>query len=133
MFDPDGIHRALLNIASNALDAVQDKDDGRVEILVDHDMTKQLLQIIVTDNGKGIPPDKHEGIFQAFVSGKGGQGTGLGLAVSRKILREHDGNIVIESDGSSGASFRLSWPSVSPTERAERLRDSSVAKQNDLL
>ena len=133
MFDPDGIHRALLNIASNALDAVQEKDDGRVEILVDHDMTKQLLQIIVTDNGKGIPPDKHEGIFQAFVSGKGGQGTGLGLAVSRKILREHDGNIVIESDGSSGASFRLSWPSVSPTERAERLRDSSVAKQNDLL
>jgi len=132
MFDPHGIHRALLNITSNALDAVQEQDDARVAIFVDHDMTSQLLQIIVSDNGKGIPSERHEQVFQAFVSGKGGQGTGLGLAVSRKILREHDGDIVIDSDGNSGTSFRLSWPSVSPTERAEKLRDSSVARQNNL-
>ena len=132
MFDPDGIHRALLNIASNALDAVQDNSDGRVTVFVDHDMTSQVLEVTVTDNGKGISPDQHEQVFQAFVSEKGGQGTGLGLAVSRKILREHNGDIVIDSDGTSGTSFRISWPSVSPTERAGNLRDSSVAKQNKL-
>jgi len=132
MFDPDGIHRALLNIVSNALDAVRENNDGRVAVFVDHDMTSNLLQVVVSDNGNGISPDRHEQVFQAFVSGKGGQGTGLGLAVSRKILREHNGDIVIDSDGTSGTSFRLSWPSVSPTERAGNLRGSSVAKQNKL-
>lgn len=132
LFDPDGIHRALLNVVSNALDAVKDQSDGRVAVFVDHDMTNRILQVIVSDNGSGIDPDRHEQIFHAFVSGKGGRGTGLGLAVSRKILREHDGDITIDSDGESGTSFKLYWPSVSSTERVERLRDSSVVDQKKL-
>ncbi|MBA61938.1 MAG: histidine kinase [Planctomycetaceae bacterium] len=133
MFDPNGIHRALLNIVSNAMDAVTDQPDGRVSILVDHDLTSRSLLVVVTDNGPGIPEQMQEQIFHAFTSGKGGQGTGLGLAVSRKIIREHDGDITINSDGICGSSFKLQWPSVSPTERAEQLRDSSVSDQNRII
>ena len=133
IFDPDGIHRALLNIVSNALDAVCDIKDGRVVIMVDHDMTTRMLHVRVRDNGPGIAEEQKEKVFQAFVSNKSGQGTGLGLAVSRKILREHDGDILIESNNGDGCTFILTWPSVSPTQQAERLRDSSIVEQNRLL
>jgi signal transduction histidine kinase len=55
------------------------------------------VAILVIDNGTGIPPDKLADIFRPFVSTKGSKGTGLGLAVSRKILREHGGDIRCES------------------------------------
>ena len=52
------------------------------------------MRILVLDNGVGIPPQKLADIFKPFVSTKGTKGTGLGLAVSRKILREHGGPII---------------------------------------
>ena len=132
MFDPDGIHRVLLNIASNALDAVKELKNGKVTVLVDHDMNERMLQVSISDNGQGILPEHQEKVFHAFVSGKGATGTGLGLAVSQKIIREHNGTIEIESDGEKGTCFIIRWPSVSPTERMERLRDSSIAEQNKI-
>ena len=132
MFDPDGIHRVLLNIASNALDAVKELKNGKVTILVDHDMKERMLQVSISDNGQGILPELQEKVFHAFVSGKGATGTGLGLAVSQKIIREHNGTIEIESDEKKGTCFIIRWPSVSPTERMERLRDSSIAEQNKI-
>ena len=132
MFDPDGIHRVLLNIASNALDAVKELKNGKVTVHVDHDMKERMLQVSISDNGQGILPELQEKVFHAFVSGKGATGTGLGLAVSQKIIREHNGTIEIESDGEKGTCFIIRWPSVSPTERMERLRDSSIAEQNKI-
>ncbi len=132
MFDPDGIHRVLLNIASNALDAVRDVKNGKVTLLVDHDMNDRMLQVSISDNGQGILPELQEKVFHAFVSGKGATGTGLGLAVSQKIIREHNGTIEIESDGKQGTCFIIRWPSVSPTEKMEQLRDSSIVEQNKI-
>ena len=60
MFDPDGIHRVLLNIASNALDAVKELKNGKVTILVDHDMKERMLQVSISDNGQGILPELRE-------------------------------------------------------------------------
>src|SRR5262249_52952146 len=72
------------------------------------------VRIIVLDNGAGIPPEKMDDIFRPFVSTKGAKGTGLGLAVSRKILREHGGDIVVQSQVGVGAKFTLRLPVKSP-------------------
>ena len=72
------------------------------------------VRIEVTDNGAGIPPEKQAEIFRPFVSTKGSRGTGLGLAVSRKILREHGGDILLKSQVGEGSTFALRLPMRSP-------------------
>jgi signal transduction histidine kinase len=105
--DPDGIHRALLNVVSNAIDAVTDRENPWVEVLVGSDAG--FAEIRVRDNGPGIPPEKREEVFKPFVSTKGSRGTGLGLPVSRKTLREHGGDVWVEGD-ETGAVFVLRIP-----------------------
>ena len=68
----------------------------------------------IADNGVGIAPQKLEEIFKPFVSTKGAKGTGLGLAVSRKILREHGGDIEVQSQVGTGSEFTLQVPIKSP-------------------
>ena len=70
----------------------------------------EWVRIEVTDNGPGISPEKQEEIFRPFVSTKGSRGTGLGLAVSRKIMREHGGDIVLRSEVGQGSMFTLRLP-----------------------
>ena len=72
------------------------------------------MRIHVLDNGVGIPPHKLAVIFKPFVSTKGSKGTGLGLAVSRKILREHGGDIFAQSQPDKGSRFTLRLPIRSP-------------------
>ena len=62
----------------------------------------------------GIPPEKLGDIFRPFVSTKGARGTGLGLAVSRKILREHGGDILAQSQPGKGTKFILRLPLRNP-------------------
>jgi signal transduction histidine kinase len=112
--DPEGIHRALLNIVGNALDAVQEAEAPRVQVSTAREPDGQWLRFEVRDNGGGIPPDKINDIFRPFVSTKGARGTGLGLAVSRKILREHGGDILVRSQPGQGSLFILRLPLRSP-------------------
>jgi signal transduction histidine kinase len=111
-FDPEGLHRAVLNIASNAVDACEGREGGQVTIATNFAADEALLRITIEDNGVGIPPEDLERIFTIFVSGKGSKGTGLGLPVSRKILQEHGGNIRVESTVGSGSRFTLELPAV---------------------
>lgn len=106
--DPEGIHRALLNVVSNALDAVDGADSPRVDVRVS--VAGDWAEVAVVDNGPGIPADQREAIFKPFVSTKGSRGTGLGLPVSRKTLREHGGDLVIENAPDGGARFVLRLP-----------------------
>ena len=108
--DPDGIHRAVLNIVSNALDAVEDRPTPKVGMQVLLEPDGNWVKVIVVDNGAGVPEDKVEDIFKPFVSTKGSRGTGLGLPVSRKILREHGGDIVVQSVPDKGSKFTLRIP-----------------------
>ncbi len=112
--DPDGINRALLNIVSNALDAVEDRKNPQVIIGTRKDPDRDWLRLMVRDNGPGIAPEKMPDIFKPFVSSKGAKGTGLGLAVSRKILREHGGDILVDSKPNVGSMFILRLPRRSP-------------------
>ena len=107
-FDPEGIHRAVLNIVTNAIDAVEGTSGGRVTVETGYDSVTNELHVLVRDNGPGIPAAQHAMLFNIFESTKGSRGTGLGLAVSQKILREHGGDILVESREGEGATFRLS-------------------------
>jgi len=109
-FDPEGIHRAVLNILINALDAVEDIGGGAVRVETGYDEASDTLFVTVSDNGPGIPKDQLTRIFNIFESTKGARGTGLGLAVSQKIVREHGGDILVESEPGKGSRFTLSWP-----------------------
>lgn len=110
MFDTEGLHRAILNIVTNALDAVEGQDGATVTIETGHDPAARLVFVVVTDNGPGIPPAQVPKLFNIFESTKGSRGTGLGLAVSQKILREHGGEITVISEPGKGAQFTLEWP-----------------------
>jgi signal transduction histidine kinase len=113
--DYEGIHRALLNVLGNAIDAVEDRPaPKKVTVGTRKDAEPGWVYIAVIDNGPGIPPEKVQEIFKPFVSSKGSKGTGLGLPVSRKILREHGGDIVVESKPGVGSKFLLRLLITSP-------------------
>jgi two-component system NtrC family sensor kinase len=111
-FDSEGIHRAVLNIVTNAIDAVEGAETPVVLVETGLHPETDMMWVAVSDNGPGIPEDQKAKIFQVFESTKGARGTGLGLAVSQKILREHGGEISVESRPGAGSRFTLAWPRV---------------------
>jgi signal transduction histidine kinase/pSer/pThr/pTyr-binding forkhead associated (FHA) protein len=111
--DPDGIHRALLNIVGNAVDAVEGRPEPKVTIGT-RLAEEGFVRIVVLDNGTGIAPKQMADLFKPFRSTKGSRGTGLGLPVSRKILREHGGDITVQSQPGVGSKFTLRLPVKSP-------------------
>ena len=112
MFDPEGIHRAVLNMVTNAFDAVEGQAEGEVLMGSGYDPKTNTVYVTVSDNGPGIPPEQIPRLFNIFESTKGARGTGLGLAVSQKIIREHGGEIVVDSRPGEGCRFTLAWPQV---------------------
>jgi signal transduction histidine kinase/pSer/pThr/pTyr-binding forkhead associated (FHA) protein len=107
--DPGAIHQALMNLLANALEAVPRKK-GVVTIRTRYLGETHEAQITVSDNGPGIAPDRHSEIFEAFWSTKGQRGTGLGLAVTRKIVGEHGGSVSLQSEPGQGATFTITLP-----------------------
>jgi len=118
-FDVEGIHRAVLNVVTNAIDAVEGTATGHVIVETGHETANDVVFVSVTDNGTGIPEDQLGRIFNIFESTKGARGTGLGLAVSQKILREHGGDITVETKPGFGCRFVLSWPRIDEERRSE--------------
>ncbi len=121
--DPDGIHRAVLNIVTNAIDACEDVEGGMVTVATRWDAEHSIARVVVTDNGTGIDPGEVGKIFQVFASTKGSRGTGLGLPVSQKVIREHGGTILIDSELGKGSTFTIDLP----TRRNDSMYDSSAA------
>ena len=119
LFDPEGLSRAVLNIVTNAIDACDQRDDGDVTVDVHFLPEQALAQVVVIDNGCGIEPADMEQIFKIFVSRKGGRGTGLGLSVSEKVLKEHGGKIKVDSIPGEGSIFTLEFPAILIDETPE--------------
>jgi signal transduction histidine kinase/pSer/pThr/pTyr-binding forkhead associated (FHA) protein len=118
-FDVEGIHRAVLNVVTNAIDAVEGTATGHVIVETGHETANDVVFVSVTDNGAGIPEDQLGRIFNIFESTKGARGTGLGLAVSQKILREHGGDITVQTKPGFGCRFVLNWPRMDEEHRGE--------------
>jgi signal transduction histidine kinase/pSer/pThr/pTyr-binding forkhead associated (FHA) protein len=126
--DPDGFHKALLNIISNAVDAVEGRPEPYIGVQTLLESNGAWARVVVLDHGVGIPPEKVNDLFRPFVSSKGARGTGLGLAVSRKILREHGGDIQVQSQVGKGSKFVFRLPMKSPL-----LSDSSGTREQPIL
>ncbi|MCA9101530.1 MAG: FHA domain-containing protein [Planctomycetales bacterium] len=115
ILDPDGVHRAVLNLVTNALDACDSVDDPLVEVATRWCPDDGVVHIIVADNGVGMSSDEVERMFTIFVSKKGGRGTGLGLPVTHKIVHEHGGRLDVETEPGQGSRFVIELPATLPT------------------
>jgi len=179
-FDPDALHRAVLNIVTNAIDAAADQpeepqsaadraddvdqrfdDSQRItavrEARAGIDLSNEPIHwsapqpehfgepavgrvtvctryspsagwtVSVADNGPGIVPEDREKIFSLFESKKGARGTGLGLPVSDKIMREHGGRIEIAAPADTqqrGTCFVLTLPLTQPGDLVDEVHDT---------
>jgi signal transduction histidine kinase len=113
MGHPVGLERVLINLLSNACDAMP--QGGSVKITVDHlDGPAGRVRLVVADNGLGIAPEALAKIFSLLYTTKG-TGSGLGLWLSRRIIREHDGEIEVQSEPGKGTTFTISLPAAAPS------------------
>jgi signal transduction histidine kinase len=114
--DPDALSQVLLNLLLNAMAAVAPGGRIALELLAapsagERDSGRPGVELRVRDTGHGIPPEVAPRIFEPFFSTKPGQGTGLGLTISRDIVREHGGAIAVESVAGAGTTVRVWLPS----------------------
>lgn len=112
--DPDGLHQVLMNLLNNALDAVEPQK-GLIRVVCRYDQENKQTVLEVIDNGVGVAPSMMSHMFELFHSTKGNRGTGLGLAVAKKIIDEHDGSIAVKSKQGEGTSFTIRLPVYTAT------------------
>lgn len=104
-FDPEKIRQALINILKNSLEVLV---SGGV-ITVTTECHDTAVAIAIHDNGPGILEQDLPLIFEPFFTRKGA-GTGLGLSITQRIIEEHHGTLTVESDDSTGTTFRIALP-----------------------
>jgi signal transduction histidine kinase len=133
MADRDRIREVLLNLLSNAVDAMP--QGGVLTVVSKAELVHEapLLFVRITDTGRGIPGDKLRMIFEPFFTTKVLEhGTGLGLAISKKIVEDHGGAMGVESAVGKGSTFSFSLPlkPTGPREAAQCVIAGS-GKQRD--
>lgn len=113
-----GLQQVLLNLVTNAVDS---ESKGQINLSVKRTQPgKQkngLVEITVQDQGKGIPPEALQSIFEPFYTTKEqGRGTGLGLYIVQRVVTEWGGTLDVKSAVGVGTAFRLFFPEASPPE-----------------
>jgi hypothetical protein len=103
--DSDQLHQVLLNLLLNAVQAIEGSGVVGVELYPDSD----CAVIAVTDTGRGIPAEHIKHIFRPFYTTKG-NGTGLGLSLTRRIVEQHHGRIEVTSEIGKGTRFQVYLP-----------------------
>jgi signal transduction histidine kinase len=107
--DGEKLRQVFANILDNAIDALQPVvEDRRVELFVENGVPSRA-KVRIRDNGAGIAPDKLERIFNPFFTTKE-KGTGLGMAISKKIVEAHEGTIDVVSEPGQGTEFVVTLP-----------------------
>lgn len=109
--DPSQIERVFLNLIINAAEAMD--EGGTLTLTTSYGLNAKSMDIEVKDTGHGISIENMQRIFNPFFTTKEiGHGVGLGLAISYGIVKEHNGEITVESEIGSGATFTVSLPIV---------------------
>ena len=109
MFNAELMARAVHNIVRNCLRYAE------TEIRVSYEIVQERVTLTICDDGPGIPSQYHQSIFEPFARldssrDRNSGGYGLGLAIARRILERHNGDIRVENAQEKGACFLLSWP-----------------------
>jgi len=116
LVEPQLVQQVVFNLVNNACQAMQDQGSLRIESKIELIDKKSFCVLEVHDTGAGIPEDLYESIFEAFfTTKKEGQGTGLGLSMSRNIVRKFGGDILVTSRVGVGSKFRVILPLVEAT------------------
>jgi signal transduction histidine kinase len=118
--DSKGIHRILLNLLLNAEHAILERRSsingtggqvlGRIHISANFNENKDYVIVSVTDDGVGIDKEDMKKLFSLFITSKGNAGTGLGLAVTKRLVESHGGSIQALSEKGKGSTFVFSLP-----------------------
>jgi signal transduction histidine kinase len=107
--DEDKLKRVFMNLLLNSFQAMH--SGGSLTVSTAYDRLRNGISIIFSDTGSGIPEEIRDKIFEPFFTTKQpGEGTGLGLAVSYGIVKEHKGEISVRSEEGKGSSFTLWFP-----------------------
>lgn len=123
LFDSEGIYRCLLTICSNALDSFKaaslmtengDPIERMIEekrVVIESRKTENwAVEYRISDTGAGMTEKVRDKIFQSFFSTKGAEGTGIGLMMAQKIIKQHHGSIEVKSELGKGATFIIRLP-----------------------
>ena len=122
--DPDQLRQVLLNLAVNSLEAMRDRPVRKLRLAAimageDNPLEHDAIRLSVSDTGTGIPHDLKERIFTPFWSTKP-QGTGLGLSVVGRIVKDHEGALRIDSEPGIGTEVVVFLPVVTQTRSFKR-------------
>ncbi len=110
--DPTWLQAALVNFVENAIDACtydRSKDDHIVKVDA-FETASDRICFIIQDNGMGMDQETREKMFTLFFTSKGSQGTGLGLFIANRVIRQHGGSINVESEIRKGSRFQICLP-----------------------
>lgn len=119
LVDREQLRTVLVNLCLNALDAMP--HGGRLEIYLEQ--KEREISLAVADTGSGIAPEMMDRLFTPFASTKA-TGTGLGLSISRRIVEEHDGQLLASNRSTGGACFTI----VLPVEQKTKHENTKVRK-----
>ncbi len=137
--DPALVKQALLNLLINATQVMAAQDAPSRELMIrlmpaaqpaakgQREITPREIAIHVIDTGPGIPAEKHAEIFRPYVTGRKG-GSGLGLAVTRRIVEEHGGRIDLFSEPGKGSDFMVRLPIEGPADSSRAAEDDDARK-----
>lgn len=127
--DANRLEQVLVNLLSNALDALRGVKPPR-RLVVDSFVDDGRVCVAVTDNGPGVAPEIVERLFRPFATTKGRRGTGLGLYISRQLVREAAGDLGLDSvalPGREGGARFLLWLPAAPTAKPPESEEPAAA------
>ncbi|WP_242445687.1 PAS domain-containing sensor histidine kinase [Chromatium okenii] len=121
------IEQVLLNLVSNALDALEERHEEQRQLCIRTGMRDGLAWVVVEDTGFGIAPERLGELFNPFVTTKD-TGMGMGLAISQTIIDNHEGKIWAESELGRGAAFYVTLPLAIIKPATTELSDSDTCE-----
>lgn len=125
--DADLIKQALLNVIQNGAQAMP--DGGQLEVVLETDHKTAVLRVI--DEGVGIPEEIREKIFDLYFTTKN-EGSGIGLAMTYRILQLHHGSVEVQSRKEQGTEFRMYLPLAAPERSRRHLQPAGINDEKGL-